>query len=116
MHEQVGVTVEHQSFWGLYRGSAMNQHAWLGGVTLKIRNPNRKVIPFVQPLVGDTRTSLANSIQHSFTLQVGGGVDIRVASAIALELVPAQYNYNRQQGSSLHSYQLSVGMQFSFGK
>jgi hypothetical protein len=116
VREHVGVTVEHQSFWGGYRGSALNQHAWLAGPTFKLRNPERKIIPFVQPLVGDTRSSSAGTIQHSFTVQVAAGVDIKIGSAVAVELIPAQYNYNRQQGSSLHSYQLGGGMQFSLGK
>jgi hypothetical protein len=116
VREHVGMTVEHQSFWGGYRGSALNQHAWLGGLTFKLRHPERKVVPFVQPMIGDTRSSSAGTVQHSLTVQLAGGFDIKIRSAVAIELIPAQYNYNRQQGSSLHSYQLGAGMQFSFGK
>ncbi len=50
----------------------MNNHVWLGGVAWKLASNERKVVPLVQPLVGDTRNSYAGTIQHSFTFQLAG--------------------------------------------
>src|SRR5947209_2512892 len=59
------LTFEHESYWGSFQGNSMNDHVWLGGVTWKLANSERKVIPFLQPLVGDTRSSSAGTIQHN---------------------------------------------------
>lgn len=112
----VGLTFEHQSLWGQFQRSGVNQHAWLGGVTLKLGDTNKKVVPFIQPLAGDTRSSSSGTIQHNFTFQVAGGVDIKLGQSFAIDLIPAEYVYNRQSGSNLNSYQAGAGIQFSFGK
>jgi hypothetical protein len=39
----VGASVEHESFWGALQGSRINQHLWLGGITVKLRRGNPKI-------------------------------------------------------------------------
>ncbi len=112
---RMGLTFEHESFWGGYHGSSMNEHVWLGGVTWKLANSERKVIPFVQPLAGDTRSS-SGSIQNSFTFQLAGGADIKLKGPFSLELVPAEYVFTDQGGTPTNSYSAAVGFQFSFAK
>ena len=87
-----------------------------GGVTWKLADSSKKVVPFVQPLVGDTRNSLSGTIQNNFTFQVAGGVDIKLKGPVSLDLVPAEYTLTRQSGMSANSYSAAVGLQFSFGK
>jgi len=113
---RLGLTVEHESYWGDFNRDRMNNHIWLGGVTWKLANSERKVIAFVQPLAGDTRNSSAGSVQHNFTFQLAGGVDIKMKGPMWLELIPARYSLTRQNGMAGNSYSAAVGLQFSLGK
>jgi hypothetical protein len=113
---RLGLTVEHESYWGDFNGNRMNNHVWLGGVTWKLANSERKVIPFLQPLAGDTRNSSAGSVQHNFTFQLAGGVDIKLKGPVSLELIPAEYTLTRQNGMAANSYSAAVGLEFSLGK
>ena len=113
---RLGLTVEHESYWGNFNSDRMNNHVWLGGVTWKLANSERKIIPFLQPLAGDTRNSFAGSVQHNFTFQLAGGVDIKLKGPMSLELVPAEYVLTRQSGTAANSYSAAVGLQFSLGK
>jgi hypothetical protein len=113
---RLGLTFEHESFWGGFEGSSLNQHVWLGGVTYKLANSERRVIPFLQPLVGDTRSSYAGTIQHNFTFQLAGGVDIKLKGPFSLELIPAEYVFAQQSGSPTSGYSAGAGLQFSFGR
>ena len=94
----------------------MNNHIWLGGVTWKLADSERKVVPFLQPLAGDTRNSFSGTVQHNFTFQVAGGVDIKLKGPVSLELIPAEYTLTRQNGMAGNSYSAAVGVQFSLGK
>lgn len=114
--QHLGLTFEHESYWGAFKNISTNQHVWLGGVNWKLLSSEHKISPFVQPLTGDTRSSYAGTIQHAFTFQVAGGADIKLAGPVSLELVPAEYVFERQGGQSLNSYTATVGLQFSFGK
>lgn len=112
---RIGLSFEHESYWGGYSGSRTNQHVWLGGLTFKLANSEHKVVPFVQPMVGDTRSSMG-SIQHYFTFQLSGGADIKIKGPLSLELVPAEYVMTDQSGTPTHSYSAAAGLQFSSGK
>lgn len=113
---RLGLTVEHESYWGHFNGDSINSHVWLGGVTWKLADSSKKIVPFVQPMVGDTRNSLSGTVQNNFTFQLAGGVDIKLKGPVSLELVPAEYTLTRQSGVSANSYSAAVGLQFSFGK
>ena len=114
--QRLGLTVEHESYWGDFNGDRMNNHVWLGGVTWKFADSERRIIPFLQPLVGDTRNSSAGSVQHNFTFQLAGGVDIKLKGPVSLELIPAEYTLTRQNGLPGNSYSAALGLQFSLGK
>lgn len=113
---KLAVTFEHESYWGGFQGISTNQHVWLGGVTWKLATSEHRVIPFLQPVVGDTRSSYAGSIQNNFTFQLAGGVDIKLKGPFSLELVPAEYILVDQAGTPASSYSAAAGLQFSFGK
>ena len=114
--QHLGVTVEHESYWGGFQNNSVNQHVWLGGVTWKLGSSEAKIQPFIQPLAGDTRNSSQGSIQHSFTFQLAGGFHVKLNDHLAFEIVPAEYVLNVQSGSPLNSYTAALGVQFSFGK
>jgi hypothetical protein len=99
VRSRLGLTFEHQGFWGDFKGVSMNTHSWLGGVTYKLASSERRVTPFLQPLVGDTRNSYAGTIQHNFTFQLAGGLDIKLKGPVSLELIPAEYVLTEQSGS-----------------
>jgi len=87
-----------------------------GGVTWKLADSSKKVVPFVRPLIGDTRNSLSGTIQKiNFTFQLTGG-GLKLKGPVSLDLVPAEYTLTRQSGMSGNSYSAAVGLQFSFGK
>ncbi len=114
--QRVGASVEHESFWGGYQGSGANQHVWLGGVTVKLRKGNPRISPFVQPMAGATRSSSSSSVQQEPTFQFGAGADISVKGNLSFEIIPAEYTLTHGNGSALNSYQVGVGLQYSFGK
>jgi hypothetical protein len=92
----------------------VNQHVWLGGATVKLANSERRVIPFVQPLFGSTRSSGMGSVNYNFTFQLAGGIDVKLKGPISLELIPAEYVATRIGGSEYNSYSAAAGFQFSF--
>lgn len=113
--QHLGLTFEHESYWGGYQGFSANQHVWLGGLTFKPGKSEGRITPFIQPLAGDTRSSQPGSIAHEFTFQLAAGFDLKLNDHIALEITPAEYVLNLQHGSPLNSYTGAVGLQFSFG-
>jgi hypothetical protein len=114
--QRVGLTVEHESFWGGFQGGGVSQHVWLGGITVKLRPASAKISPFLQPMGGATRSSSAGTVQQQPTFQFAGGADITLKGNLSLELVPAEYTLSHGNGSALNTYQAGAGLQYSFGK
>jgi hypothetical protein len=115
--QRVGISFNHQSFWGEFHGSGVNQHVWLGGFTFKLRKGNPKVSPFIQPSGGVTRSSSSGSVEMQPTFQLEAGADITVKGNLSLELIPAEYVYSHSSSfGSLQSYEAAAGLQYSFGK
>src|SRR6195952_1488909 len=114
--QRVGASLEHQSFWGGFQGGGVNQHVWLGGVTIKLRSGNPKISPFLQPMGGATRSSSSGTVQQQPTFQFAGGADITLKANLSLELIPAEYTLSHGNGSTLNTYQAGAGLQYSFGK
>jgi hypothetical protein len=114
--QRVGVSFQHQDFWGGYLHSGVNQHVWLAGATVKLREGNPRVSPFVQPLAGGTRSSSSGTVQWEPTFQIAGGADIKLRGNLSLELIPAEYAYTHGNSGNLNSYEAAAGLQYSFGK
>lgn len=114
--QRVGLSFEHESFWGQFQGAEANQHAWLGGVSVKLRGGNPKISPFLQPMGGVTRSSSSGSVEQQPTFQVGAGADITLKGNLSLEVVPAEYTFTYGNGSALNTYQAGAGLQYTFGK
>lgn len=114
--QRMGVAFSHQSFWGGFAGTGVNQHAYLGGITVELRQGNPKVKPFVQPLGGVTRSSSSGSIQMQPTFQVSAGADTSLKGKLSLEVVPAEYTFSYAAGSGLNTYEAGAGFQYSFRK
>lgn len=114
--QRVGASIEHESFWGAFQGSGTNQHVWLGGISVKLRNGNPRVSPMVQAMGGATRSSASGTVQEQPTFQLGAGADITLKGNLSLEVIPAEYTYTHGNGQSLNTYQAAAGLQYSFGK
>lgn len=86
--KRLGVSFEHESFWGPFQGAGANAHAYLGGLTVKLRKGNPKVSPFVQPMAGVTHSSSTGAVQDEGTFQLSAGAEITLKGALPLELIP----------------------------
>ena len=50
-----------------------------------------------------------------FALVVGGGVDVKIAKALAARLIQADYVYVRNNGFNEHGFRLSTGLVVRIG-
>lgn len=111
---RVGVTFSHESYWGAYRGLALNQHVYLGGLTFKLRKKEHRFDPFLQPFGGVTRASYAGAIEHQPTFELAVGADIRMKGNLSFEIIPAEYAYASGSTGALHNYQAGAGIEYTF--
>lgn len=77
---------------------------------------NEKVIPFFQTLFGGVRSSSAGFSQNNFASAFGGGVDIKVASNIAIRPIQVEYLWVRSSGQNINNFRYSAGVVFQIGK
>lgn len=113
---RVGVAFSHESFWGAFAGSGVNEHVYLGGLTFELRKGSPRVKPFLQPFGGITRASASGAVQEQPTFELAAGADITLKGRLSLELIPAEYAYTHGGGLSLNTYQAAAGLQYTFGK
>ncbi len=114
--ERFGFSFQHQDFWGSFHRLPLNQHAWLIGLTFRVRKGNPRISPFVQTLGGATRSSYAGNIQWEPTIQVAGGAHIRIKGNLSLELIPGEYVLTFTSAAAEHTYQAGVGLQYTLGQ
>jgi len=94
------------------------EHAFLGGVRFAHRTAH-PATPFVQLLVGASNfhasgPGFSNSASP-FAVQTGGGVDIKMRSAVALR-VQGDYRWSSKDGYHLDEFRFAVGLVFGAGK
>ena len=114
--ERVGLAFSHESYWGAYTHTGENEHVYLGGISLKLRKGDPRIMPFVQPFGGTTRSSVKGVVQEQPTFELAGGVDIRLHGKLALEIIPAEYVLAHASGKPLSTYQTAAGLAYTFGK
>jgi hypothetical protein len=111
---QVGLTVEHESYWGGFHGRGANAHVWVGGVTVKLRKGDVKFSPFVQPMAGATRNESEGVVEWEPTVQIGPGADITLKGNLSLEVMPAEYTYTSAAGVPGNSFSAAAGFSYTF--
>ena len=116
LSSKVGLGFINQNYYGSYRGISQNQHAYMAGPTFTFGSEQRKVRPYIQPVIGDVRSSYAGSVSNNFGVQIAAGFVVKMGQKLGLNISPAQYAYVRQNGMNLNSYQAAVGLQLSLGK
>lgn len=114
--KRIGLAFSHESYWGSFAGSGVNQHVYLGGLTAELRKGDPRCKPFLQPLGGTTRASGSGSVQEQPTFELAAGADIALKGALSLEVIPAEYAFTHISGHGLNTYQAAAGLQYTFGK
>jgi opacity protein-like surface antigen len=98
-------------------------NSFLFGPRFSLRK-HKRVTPFVHALVGPTRVSVRatengetfSASDTSFSVFVGGGVDIKVSDRVAIRAIQIEYGRAHLFDESQSRGRLSVGVVFRFGK
>ena len=98
-------------------------NSFLVGPRLSIRK-HKRVTPFVHALFGPTRVRVRSTedgetftdSDTSFSMFLGGGLDIKVNDHIAIRAIQIEYGRASLFNETQHRGRLSVGIVFRFGK
>lgn len=98
-------------------------HSFLFGPQVSVRK-NKRVTPFVRALFGvayiDSNATEAGQTflfnDKSFSLALGGGLDVRVNKSIAIRAFQADYVRTKFFGQTQNKGRLSFGIVFRFGR
>jgi hypothetical protein len=86
------------------------------GPQLTFGSERSKLRPLVYVEAGDQWSSSAGVVDHSFDLQVGGGLQVKLSDRFALQLVPAEYDLALPASGATHSYTANAGISWTFWK
>lgn len=106
--------------------TSVNTFSYLFGPKYAIRT-HEKVTPFVQALFGGVHEKTSVSISgiggsasdSAFAMALGGGLDVKATSNVAIRLVQAEYvltKFNDGDNNRQNSVRLSAGVVFRFGE
>jgi opacity protein-like surface antigen len=110
-------------FSGLPSGIDSTMYTYLFGPRVSFRKSSR-VAPFAQALLGGGRLTASasgvNAGENSFAMALGGGVDVRLNSRVAVRLIQADYLLTRFASASgasatQNNLRVSAGIVFRFG-
>lgn len=111
----VSMNFEVDNYYGRFQGSSVNQHSYVVGPQLTF-NSAGKVQPFFNVEIGDQRNSSARTVEHAFTAQVSGGVQLKVSQLVSLYLSPVEYDLATPSSGAQHSFSSKHALMFSFGQ
>jgi hypothetical protein len=77
----VSLSAEADNYYGFLRGVGVSQQNFIVGPQFTFRPDQAKFRPFVYTQAGDQRSASNGSTDHAFNLQIGGGIQIKLASA-----------------------------------
>jgi outer membrane immunogenic protein len=100
--------------------------SFLGGPRYTL-HPSKRIVPFAQLLLGGAHasgaltpgTSGAAGSANSFAMTAGGGVDVKLASHIALRAFQVDYyltRFDNRVNSEQNNFRISAGIVFRFGR
>ena len=113
--ELISLNFEVDNYYGSFQGARVNQHSYVAGPQFTFNNSG-KVQPFVNVEIGDQRNSSAGTIEHAFTAQVAGGVQVKLSERLALYLSPVEYDLATPSSGVQHSFSSKYGVMVNFGK
>lgn len=105
---------------------SVNTFSYMFGPKYAIRT-HEKVTPFVQALFGGAHQSTSFNIsgitgssgENAFAMALGGGLDVKATSNVAIRLIQAEYvltKFNDGGNNRQNSIRLSAGVVFRFGE
>jgi Outer membrane protein beta-barrel domain len=114
----------HYDRYDLARGDrlSVSTHFFLAGGQFTYRGSD-KIQPFAHLMAGTVlyhaKARTANTVttlnDTGFALAAGGGVDVKIAKALAVRLIQADYIYVRDEGLNIHNFRLSTGLVVRLG-
>jgi hypothetical protein len=114
-----GVTGDFSGSYKTISGVSARIYSYSGGPVVNL-NSGGKLNPFVHALFGGAHFSadlsgVGSGSTNGFTMMMGGGVDAKVAPAIAVRLAQVDWVYYRFNGTSeSHNVRVSTGIVFRF--
>ena len=114
--DALSLNLEVDNYYGSSQGAGMKQQNFVIGPQFTFGNEEAKVRPLLYVEAGDQRSSFAGTIDHSFDLQAGGGVQINLNDRFALQLVPAEYDLATPTTGATHSFTANAGISWTFWK
>jgi hypothetical protein len=109
-NEHVAITGEIDNYYGRSQGDRLRQQNFVVGPQVIFRNEDALLRPFVYVQCGDQRSSSTGSITHSFNLQVGGGIEIKLQERLHAQITPAEYNFARVSGTPARSWGIKTAL------
>ena len=119
MNSWFGGTLDFSGHFGTENGVKTNTESLGYGPVFSYRKA-KTVIPFGHAMIGVTRggPEYLNISQAEFRFDalVGGGIDVKIASNLALRVVQADYLMTRFSGARQDNLRLSAGIVLLFGR
>jgi hypothetical protein len=90
---------------------------WLSKPTVFVFDPQYMFLreetttrPLLYLQAGDQRSSTGDDVEHAFSLEVGGGMQVKLSEHFAVQLTPAEYSFVQAASGSTHSFSAKVGI------
>src|SRR5258708_26067756 len=99
----LSINVEVDNYYGSIQGANSKKQNFVIGPELTFGSETAKLRPLVYVEAGDQRSSYAGMVDHSFDLQVGGAVQVKLSDRFALQFVPAEYDLATPSSGTTHS-------------
>jgi hypothetical protein len=112
----LSINLEVDNYYGSSQGASAKQQNFVIGPQFTFGNEEAKLRPLAYVEAGDQRSSFAGNVDHSFDLQVGGGIQLKLNDLFTLQFVPAEYDLATPSSGATHSYTANAGVSWTFWK
>jgi hypothetical protein len=116
LNQTWSINLEIDKYYGSIQGASSKQQNFVIGPQLTLGSEKSKLRPLVYVEAGDQRSSSAGAVDHSFDLQAGGGIQVKLSDRFALQFVPAEYDLALLASGATHSYTTNAGISWTFWK
>jgi hypothetical protein len=116
LNRTLSINMEVDNYYGSVQGASSKQQNFIIGPQLTFGSEKAKLRPLVYVEGGDQRSSSAGMVDHSFDLQAGGGIQIKMSDIFSLQLVPAEYDLAILSSGPTHSFTANAGISWTFWK
>jgi hypothetical protein len=114
--DALSINVEIDNYYGSSQGASANQQNFVIGPQFTFGHEEAMIQPLAYVEAGDQRSSSAGSIDHSFDLQIGGGIEVKLNDRFTLQLVPAEYDLATPSSGATHSFAANAGISWTVWK